>query len=224
MRVGIISDIHANIYGLRAVLKKLKQADIILCAGDILGYYPFVNEVFHELDKHHIHYIRGNHDDYVLRGKPRKKNDIIQGSINLTKNKITKLNLRKLKQAKTRYTAIIDGIKIKMYHGSPWNTQEEYIYPNYPHFGRFKKIKADVLILGNTHYPFIKKVGNLLIINPGSCGQPRDRNPKASCALLNTQTKTAKIIRVSYDTHKVIQATIKAKLDKSLITILTRRR
>jgi len=67
MKVGIISDVHSNIYGLNSVITELRDSDIILCAGDITGYYAFVNEVFEVLDRYDIQFIRGNHDEYLFQ-------------------------------------------------------------------------------------------------------------------------------------------------------------
>ncbi len=63
-----------------------------------------------------------------------------------------------------------------------------------------------MIILGHTHYPLVKKVGEKMVINPGSCGQPRDNNPLASAAIFNTKTRKVDIIRVAYDQRPVIEA------------------
>ena len=72
MKIGVISDIHANIYGLQAVLYELreKRVELILCAGDVVGYYPFVNEVCDLVRQWEIVTVKGNHDCYVLEELP----------------------------------------------------------------------------------------------------------------------------------------------------------
>ena len=64
-------------------------------------------------------------------------------------------------------------------------------------------IEVNVLLLGHTHIPFIDKSENRLIINPGSVGQPRDKDPRASYAVIDLENLQAKIIRVEYDIQKV---------------------
>lgn len=223
MTIGIISDIHSNIYGLKSVLKKLQNTDLILCAGDIVGYYTFVNEVIDEIRKKNIQSILGNHDAYLLETIPIPDNPIKKISIEYTEKIITKKNLDYLKKIATPYKElVIDAIKIKMYHGSPWNYFEGYIYPDHHNFDKFKKIDADIIILGHTHWPMIKRVNKTIIVNPGSCGQPRDYNPQASFALLDTKTKEVAIKRVEYKVDNVCNAVKKADLDTELINILKR--
>jgi len=220
--IGIISDLHANIFGLKSVLCGLKDTELILCAGDITGYYTFINEVFDELETCNVRFIRGNHDNYLLEDSLSVKNGIKRQSIAYTKTHIAPANLKKLKQAKNTFHTTIDGVTIKMYHGSPWNVSEGYIYPDYPFFERFLETKADIVILGHTHYPMIKRTNEVTIINPGSCGQPRDYDPRASCAVLDLETRNVEIKRFSYDAHKVREEVIAHNFDRSLIDILSR--
>ena len=225
MKIGIIADIHSNIYGLKNILKELTEVDTILCAGDIVGYYTFVNEVFDEFRKRNIRTILGNHDAYLLGALPVSANLTVQHSIEYTKKAINKENIDYLKKIKKASLDIkIDGLKIRMYHGSPWNEFEEYVFPDYQNFNKFRDIDADLIILGHTHWPMIKKVEKKTIINPGSCGQPRDYNSKASYAILDTKTKNIQIKRVDYEINKTCQAVKEANLDVELIKILTRTR
>lgn len=224
MKVGIISDIHSNIYGLRSVLKRLKGLDLILCAGDITGYYPFVNEVFKELESHDVTFIKGNHDAHLCGDKIKDLSPIEFKSFEYTKNHITDANLNKLINTPLEQQLTVDGFKIVMFHGSPWDKLEEYIYPDYQNFDKFKQIDADVIILGHTHYPMIKQIGERLVINPGSCGQPRDYDQRASFAILDTQIKKVRIGRIQYDVEKVCQAVRKLGFDNKLSAILKRSR
>lgn len=199
MRIGIISDVHSNLYGLRTVLNQLKNtSDIILCAGDLTGYYTYINEVFDELEKYKVKFIIGNHDYYLIQGVPMNHSQIIKDSVEYTKNKISAENLLKIKKTKSFDNLIVDGLKIKMYHGSPWDTLEEYIYPDYDYFDKFKDIDADIVILGHTHRPMIKKAKEVIVINPGSCGQPRDNDKRATFGILNTRSKEFMFRRVDY--------------------------
>lgn len=222
MKIGIISDIHSNIYGLRSVLKRLGGMDLIVCAGDITGYYPFVNEVFRELENHNVTFIKGNHDAHLCGDKIEDLGPIEVKSFEYTRNHITRINLDKLRNVPLQQELSIDRFKVVMFHGSPWDKLEEYIYPDYPDFDRFTEIDADVVILGHTHYPMIKHMTEKLIINPGSCGQPRDYDPRASSAILDTLTKEVRIERVQYDIEKVCEAIRKLGFDSKLSEILKR--
>lgn len=224
MKVGIITDVHANIYGLESVLKELKQTEMILCAGDIVGYYPFVNEVFEMLSAYNVCSIKGNHDCYVLGELPVSETKRKSYSLDYTQHVIKKEYYAALNRLPNVFSEILGGVKIVMYHGSPWNHFEEYIYPDYQHFDRFQEIDADVIILGHTHYPLIKKIGEKVILNPGSCGQPRDYDPKASCAIFDTRMGQVEIRRCIYPIEKVSKKVKELGFSESLIRILDRTR
>lgn len=220
MKIGLISDIHANLYGLKSVLSKLNDADEIYCAGDITGYYTYTNEVFDELSSHKVQFIRGNHDNYVVSDETVPRSDIMSESVNFARAHISPHNLDILKRTPETLVLTLDKLKVMIFHGSPWKM--EYIYPSYPHFGRFSKLDADVIVLGHTHIPLVKSVNDKLIVNPGSCGQPRDGNPSASYALLDTKKKAASIHRVTYNTKPVINAVEQNHLNPKLSQILER--
>src|SRR3972149_5135863 len=127
MKIGIIADIHANVFGLRAVLNKLQDVDTILCAGDITGYYSFVNEVFDEIKNRDVKFIRGNHDSLLLRDI-LPKNSLYSQSIIYTRANIAPSNLKLIEQTGKSLKINIDGLDIVLFHGSPWGM--EYIYPD----------------------------------------------------------------------------------------------
>jgi len=199
MRIVFISDVHANHIGLRTVLKNIGQVDKIFCAGDITGYFPFPNEVIKLLKEYNVICVKGNHDKYLLDGRaPQDANQHVKDSVKFTKKIISDESLDFLKNLPEKIELTIDDKKVFICHGSPWNLLEERIYPDYPNFERFEQVPADLVVLGHTHYPFIKKVGDKTIINPGSCGQPRDYN-KLSYALWNLHNNEFKIERIDWD-------------------------
>ncbi|MCJ7633960.1 metallophosphatase family protein, partial [Candidatus Bathyarchaeota archaeon] len=71
MNIGLIADVHGNVYGLNACVRDLfkRRVELILCAGDVVGYYPFVNEAISLLMKWNVITILGNHDVYLLQAK-----------------------------------------------------------------------------------------------------------------------------------------------------------
>jgi len=201
MRIGLISDIHANPYGLEAVLGRLRSCEAILCAGDITGYHNSVNEVFDILEEHNILFILGNHDEYLLRKSIEDLHPLLKRSVEYTKRTISEDNLEKLRKAPLHYGGLFDGLRIKMYHGSPWDLLEEYVYPDYAHFEKLEEIDADLVVLGHTHTPFMRGK----IVNPGSCGQPRDDDPRAAYGVFQTETAELTLGRVKYDLKKVLE-------------------
>lgn len=219
MLIGLISDIHANRAALKAVLEALAGVDQIWCAGDITGYYPDPNGVIDDLTKYDVDCIKGNHDWY-LESPPEITNDILQQSLNLTLSRITPANKHALQQLPLSKTYHLDGLCIRMYHGSPWDILEEYIYPDYTHFEKFLELAPDIIILGHTHYPMIKQIKHKMVINPGSCGQPRDGDTHASYAVLDTLKRSVSFNRISYDASALRKFIQTLKLDKKLLKYL----
>lgn len=224
MKIAFISDIHGNYEGLITVLKQIGRIDRIICAGDITGYYPFANEVTEKIKKSNILSVRGNHDQYLLDGKaPKSASRKVKESIEFTKKIISKRSLKFLEKLPNRLMFEIKGKKVLVCHGSPWDHLEERIYPDYAHFERFESVDADIIVLGHTHYPLVKKVGRKTIINPGSCGQPRDYN-LLSYAIWDTDKNSFEIKRAEWDIAKFKKEAGKKGTDSKLFEVFNRSR
>ena len=117
----------------------------------------------------------------------------------------------------------VDGQRVLIVHGSPWSA-EEYVYPDRFVPDRFNDVDANIVIMGHTHIPMVRREGERLFINPGSCGQPRDYNPLASYAWLDVATGVAEIGRVPYDLEALQRQCVALGLDGRLTSILTRTR
>lgn len=219
MKIAFISDIHANSLGLQIVLQQFQDADKIFCAGDITGYYPFPNETIALLKEHNITSVLGNHDKYLINGKaPEGANMQVIESVEFTKNIISDGSLEFLKSLPEKLELAIDNKKIFMCHGSPWNYLEERIYPDYSSFEKFDQLDSDIIVLGHTHYPFVRKVNNKTILNPGSCGQPRDYN-LLSYAVWGTDSNTFEIKRMEWDIESFKNEAIKAGTNPELFDV-----
>lgn len=221
MKVGIISDIHGNSLGLAAVLADLDRqgADCVLGAGDMVGYYPCVNEVFELLRCREMTWILGNHECYLLGRLTVTPERWKSYNLNYVDRVIEGDHREWLAQLPTSRYLDLNGTRWILCHGSPWAV-DEYIYPNYKAFERFNHIEADVVVMGHTHIPLIRQVGRVLLINPGSCGQPRDTNPLAAYALMDTNTSHVEIRRIAYEgkslCHRVRAERFDPKLTKFL--------
>lgn len=223
MKIAIISDIHGNKAAFSTVWAKIKNYPLILNAGDLTGYYPDINSVINQLKLKKVKNILGNHDRYLLKGKlPSNINPaVVQPFLNNLK-KITAKNMAFLKKLPQDEIFEIEGLRIGLYHGSPFNA-DEYIYPD-SSLSRFKKLNFDVLILGHSHWPMVKKVGKMMVVNSGSVGQPRDYDNRASYAILDTKNKKIEIKRIKYDVEKTIKKIQKLGFDPELAEVLTRKR
>lgn len=215
MRIGLVSDIHGNLPALRATLDALGGVDAIVCPGDLTGYYTEPNRVISTVLDSGMRFIIGNHDWY-LDDPPSDPNALLRESIEFARSRVSPEYRRLLADSPKHMELECDGSRVAVYHGSPWDHLEEYVYPDYTHFERFEEVDADVIVLGHTHHPIVRRMGDRLLINPGSCGQPRDGDPRAACAVLDTRERTCEIVRVQYDTEPVIAGLREHGLDMRL--------
>lgn len=211
MRIGLIADVHANAVALEAVLKDMGQVDAILCAGDIVGYNPYPNETVELLKKYRVKCVRGNYDNAVVTGDTQWFNRMATQTIRWTVDNLTRDNLRFIETLPEH----IDLNGVTVYHGGP-NRLEEFVYENdHERFCRiFDPFEVSVVVFGHTHVPMVEICGDKKILNPGSVGQPRDGDPRASYGIWDSDTGNFEIRRVGYDIKKVQDGIIEAGLPR----------
>ena len=209
MKIGIFSDIHGNIYAFEKVYKKLiaEKCDQYIFCGDICGYYYAQNDIVEMLSgfKNLISVV-GNHDrkfleclsdEELLHDYSRKYG---KSFIELKEN-ISMDSLRFLESLPEKY--IDESHSFAVFHGSPWNNLNEYIYPT-DSIDKFSQLPYSYVILGHTHYPLDKSINDVQIINSGSCGQPRDCSDP-SYAILDLVSSKVEIKRVTYSPRALIR-------------------
>lgn len=203
MKLLVFSDIHGNIYALEKLLERLEtfSYDKIIFLGDIFGYYYHQKETIARLKEiPDLIWLKGNHDSYAVDiyfGRCKEEKYVARfGSSyqNLSLNFLEK----DIKHIETMPTSVIlnsDGEKIGIFHGTPYNPVEGRQYPNASI--DFPEVYEDynIVILGHTHWRMLRYVGDTMIINPGSLGQPRDG--KGFCfAIVDTLLRKVEFIEV----------------------------
>lgn len=180
MKLGIVADIHCNHRALEIALERMGPVDELLCAGDAVYQFRFSNEVMRLLRERNARYVLGNHEE-VLLGK--------WGAHARSAAHVEADALAYMASRPDRIETQINGKRLLMVHGSPFDPKYEYLYPN-GDLSCFRALEADYVILGHTHFKMAVQVGRTLVINPGSCGEARDhRNGFAlSAAVLDTAT------------------------------------
>ena len=125
-----------------------------------------------------------------------------------TRRKLTKKNFDFLTNLKSEFEGSVLGKKVYIIHGSPVNAYEDYLYEgdiDETFLNRYFSKPYDLIISGQTHIPFIKKIKNTILINPGSVGQPRDGDTRTCFAIYNEKKHEAKIIHLEYDFSEIIK-------------------
>ncbi len=230
MKILVISDIHSNLTALEAVLASAGSVDAVWCLGDLVGYGPDPNECVQRIRAlPRLTCVKGNHDAAVVNDKNIDKfNDEAEKSIQFTKERLAPENLAFLKKLREK----IVTQTMTMAHGSPRNPIWEYLVEPFVANMNFAYFSTQLAFVGHSHLPIsftlaedgekivrtIQEGNQELVIkgrailNPGSVGQPRDRDPRASYGLYFPEESLWKITRVEYDIPAVQKRILAAGL------------
>ncbi|HID86171.1 MAG TPA: metallophosphoesterase [Anaerolineae bacterium] len=239
MRYALLSDIHANLAALEAVLAHLdvETVDEIWCLGDVVGYGPDPNECIERLQELPHRCLAGNHDWAVLgRLALEDFNADAQRACLWTREQLTPASLRYLESLEER---IVEG-DFTLVHGSPRHPIWEYIIYLSNARANFAHFDTPYCFIGHTHVPVIFRdrgsevdirpielgvplaLGQeRLIINPGSVGQPRDGDFRASYVILDVEAGTIEYRRVPYPVEETQRKMAQAGLPPRLIIRLS---
>ncbi|MGQ9543809.1 MAG: metallophosphoesterase family protein [Candidatus Bathyarchaeia archaeon] len=218
----VISDIHSNLDALEAVLSSLGSFDAIFCLGDLVGYGAEPNEVVERIRLLEPQVaIAGNHDYAVVSGDTSGFASHAALAVEWTRRELHPRNMSYL--ANLLHSSIREeqGLSFGAYHGSPRDPLDEYVFPGTPEFILKSLIEyagVDVLMLGHTHMPMHVKLGSSYLLNPGSVGQPRDGDPRASYLLLALEGGHVKfeLRRVNYDVDSAADKILSKPLPRFL--------
>jgi diadenosine tetraphosphatase ApaH/serine/threonine PP2A family protein phosphatase len=231
VRILVISDIHANLTALEAVLQDSGPVDATWCLGDLVGYGPDPNLVIEYLrDLANLTCILGNHDAAIVR---RMDFDAFNGdariSLTWAESVLTADSLDFLRTLPRQ--ADMNGV-VTLAHGSPRDPTWEYVLNTFTARLNFKHFQTPFCFIGHTHIQSLftldgasdrvsaamTRVGEAVplvprvIANPGSVGQPRDRDPRAAYAIFDSHQNTWEARRVPYDIAQVQQRIRQANL------------
>jgi putative phosphoesterase len=223
MKFAVISDLHGNFPALTAVLKDLPSIDGIICCGDFVGYYPDVNEVCDEMRKLGVIAVRGNHDAYVTKHLVPRPDRAEAYKSDWTRENLSSDNYQWLNCLPVELKFSFDELLITVRHANFFD-EEKYLYPDSAEFDGISLKENEVVFFGHTHHPMKIKAGQGFIVNPGSVGQPRDWNPDASYAIIDTFNREVEFRRVSYAVAEFQAGLRKMNWDINVINILSRRK
>ena len=209
MIIAIISDVHSNLTALEAVIDKLPRYDELFCLGDIVGYGPQPNEVVSRLvGLRPAVTLVGNHDYATVSGDVQGFSANAATAVEWTRQKLDRASRDYLAALKPSARIERERRTFALFHGSPRDPLNEYVFPGIPvAIGRslVRAASAGIVLLGHTHMPMLYRFEDSVLANPGSVGQPRDGDPRASFALLTLSQGDVKfeVRRVEYDIDAV---------------------
>ena len=225
MRIAVLSDIHSNLPALEAMLAAIGEVDAVWHLGDVVGYGPHPDEVVDRLRELGAVGVRGNHDAAVLGGlEVEWFNPDARRAVEWTERRIEPATRAWLEALPERL--VLD--EMTLVHGSARSPIEEYVTSTPSARASFALLATPYLLHGHTHVPVawrhegdrIEALGpshgsdlpldeRPLLLNPGSVGQPRDGDPRASALVLDMEARRALWLRARYPVASV-QAAIRA--------------
>lgn len=239
MKTLVISDIHANLTALEAVLADAGKVDSVWCLGDLVGYGPDPNECVELVASlPNLSCVIGNHDAAALRQiEADSFNPEARMAILWTQQKLTSGNTTFLENMPETQTFEL----FTLVHGSPRQPVWEYLLDTRTATANFEYFETPYCLVGHTHLPMMYYLSEDLlsarltiaedttqlalspraILNPGSVGQPRDRDPRAAYAILDIAEKTWEWRRTAYDIPAVQERMHAAGLPERHILRLT---
>lgn len=219
MQIGVISDVHANIVALEAVLEDMSEVDMLVCAGDVVGYNPWPGECVDQIRESGMPTIMGNHDRAVVTGEYPGFNDMAVAGVEYAREHLSEEQVGWLADLPTEQLLVDDRVKIV--HGHP-DDPDHYTKPE--EFSPDLLEDEELLIMGHTHVQNHEIYDEGIVLNPGSVGQPRDRDHRAAYSIVDLDEWTVAEHRVEYDTDSVIHEVVDAKLPQQIGFRLTQGR
>ncbi|OLS22716.1 MAG: hypothetical protein HeimC3_29900 [Candidatus Heimdallarchaeota archaeon LC_3] len=232
MKIAIISDLHANLPATNTVFNFIDELEIseIICLGDLIGYYTKPLDIIDIIRKRcGENVIAGNHDFIAtadnFKTEAQYFNEIARKALVWTRKEVgsSQEHWNYIRSLPITLNIKIDGYKFYLAHGTPSEPEDwEYFY----YFGVgdqemvmhdwLEFFDVDVIALGHTHVPFLYEDKKKFVLNPGSIGQPRDGDPRACFAVLDTKEHEISHYRVRYPINKVVAGINKFNLPTHL--------
>lgn len=205
MRIAFISDVHGNEVALQACLDAIQRLriDRVHFLGDAVGYLPGEIPVLDRLEAEAIACQQGNHEAMLLAGRPP----------DAARDAVYRLGPARARLAGTAHWARIQawptrvarefhGTRFLLVHGSPSDELFGYVHGD-TDLGAFSGQEADVVIMANTHRPWIREAHGKVFVNTGSVGLPRDHGALAAFAVFDSDAGRCRIARVPIDVAEI---------------------
>ena len=224
MKYAIISDIHSNLEALSRALEEIRKrkADQIICLGDVVGYGANPSESLRLVCEAASETVMGNHDQ-AIEDVPLRDDfsDLARIAIEWTASVLGQEDKKRIRD----FSRVVIDRKhnVTWTHGSAYEPAAyHYLFCRSDANSSFRVLETDFCFFGHTHVPSLFSTqseegryltegvyqlskGEHYLINPGSVGQPRDRNPKLSFAFFDSDHRNLELVRLDYDNQKAAQ-------------------
>jgi putative phosphoesterase len=212
MRILLVADIHGNWPALQALNE---PHDLCLCLGDLVDYALEPAPCIDWVRQHAHHTVRGNHDHGVAQNvtvNGRAGFRYLTGVTRaLTREKLSPDELRYLSSLPVTQTLTVEDTRFLLVHATPRDPLDEFAPADAEFWARrLESVDADVVCVGHTHQGYVLEVGDKLVINPGSVGQPRDGDPRAAYAII--EDFKVELKRAAYPVEETVRVVQESNL------------
>jgi putative phosphoesterase len=221
MRILLVADIHAN----WAALQTLNEPhDVCIFLGDLVDYGLEPAPCIDWVRRKARYAVRGNHDHNVAQNviNPGRTGFKYLSHVTrvLSRERVGPEDLRFLGALPVSHTVTLADKRFLLVHATPRDPLDEYAYADAEFWARrLQQVDADVICVGHTHQPYVLPVGDKLVINPGSLGQPRDGDPRAAYAVIDDNR--VEIKRLEYPIEAAVRTIQESTLPDQAKEMLT---
>jgi putative phosphoesterase len=221
MRILLLADIHGNWPALQAINE---PHDICLFLGDLVDYCLEPSPCIDWVRRNAQHAVRGNHDHGVAQFVPVTGRNgyryLTSVTRPLTQQRVSSEERRFLASLPTSRWLTLDDTRFLLTHATPRDPLDEYAVADPEAWGRrLEGLDVNVVCVGHTHQPYVLEVGDKLVINPGSVGQPRDGDPRAAYALI--ENNRVELKRAEYPVDETVRVITDSELPEQAKLLLS---
>jgi putative phosphoesterase len=192
MKLGIVSDVHNNLEALDYALMHLRDCDVVVSLGDLVSDYRLDPRIVRMARDARLLGIAGNHEKSILMHPGSR-----------LRCTLAEDDLEYLRQLPAARELQVDGRRLHLAHGSPWDDPNDYhcVYVRESDSRALERAagaESDVVLLGHTHVPMAVRLGSTLVLNPGSCGEARTADRTLTFGKLDTHAGMASVLVVEH--------------------------
>jgi len=206
MRLGLFSDIHANLPALKAVLDAFTEREIefTLCTGDVIGYGPHPHEVISLLREKNINCTLGAADaNLAFPFAKTEREGVAEEIIEWTRQQVTEEDLAWLRKLPVTHRMRTPVGRLRGFHGYPYQPEKRFPLskPTAELLPIFERLGSRILVSGGSHIPFHRTVSDNWLIDPGSVGMTLGGEPGADAMILNITEANVdvEVLKLPYD-------------------------
>ncbi len=226
MKILAFSDLHGNLDALQALQAVESKPDVVLFLGDVVGYGPEPRPCLSWIRSNATHAVRGDHDEAVARDVashcPPELEDLSEATRAYTRRMLNEADLSYLGDLPLERAVNLAGTSFYLTHAAPSDNlrkplplievKEKELAQEIAH------LDAEVVFLGHTHVPAIRRVGGTVLVNPGSLGQPWHGTPSPTYAVW--EDGELQLRHIHYDLSPVLRKISLLPLDPEHIARL----